>query len=489
MRDFREPTRMGWEALLVLAVNGLWRYVKAMWAFFLLFFIGKGDKKKTIFGIMMVFLALIVLWNVAVKYFTTKLWIRDGKLVCTSGLLSKKKESFPLNRIHALRTRRNPIYQLVDMVGVVFDTVAEKGNELEFILSEEDWTRLSQLVEEEEIQEITEKSREIDQPLWSYRMSPLELLRAALVQNHFKGMALIGGALAFLYGQIPNSEQFIDWAAKYLEENYESIAEGVSIIFATMLFAVGYVMSLLIWCVFTLVKYWGLTLDFYPNYIIYKAGMLNKVTVKLYRDKVIALSTKSNPLEKRLGLASFRLEQATNVEGTKGENIISILGAACLPKLKEWLYGDEEKELLLRAHAQKPLFWYSFTSTWLLFVPIFGAIVYWGETIGILLSIATTIIILLISRLKLKKSNIQLLEDYIELTSGSIADRKVYIRYRDIEHTETRQMSLFGYLSKNRHIRLFTKGNPKSIRSIVASSSSKIIDYIQFRSDETAAIN
>lgn len=486
MRDFREPTRMGWEALVVLVVNGLWGYLKAMWLLFIAFFVGKSGKTNIIFGILIVLIALLTLWNTLVKYFTTRLWIRDGKLVCTTGLLSKKEESFPLNRIHAQRTRRNPIYQIVDMVGVVFDTVADKGAELEFILSEEDWTRLSQLVAEEEVHEVAEESRGIDQPLWSYRMTPLDLLRGALVQNHLKGMALVGGVLAFVYGQIPNAEQWIEKIAVYLEDNYLALIGQTSVILVVTLLVSGYLISLIIWCIFTLVKYWGLTLDFHSSYIVYKAGLFNKVTVKLFRDKVIALSTKTNPLEQKLGLDSFRLEQATNVEGKKGENIITLPSAACLQGLKEWLYGTKEQELLTQVHSQKPLFWYSFVTWWLLFTPLFGVIIYFDVLIGVLISCAITIAILWKSQLQLKKSNIQLLEDYIQLHSGSIANRKVYLRYQDIEHIETRHLNVLGYRSKNRHLKLYTKGYPKSIRSLIATSLSTVVDYILLRSSNTS---
>ncbi|TFH96138.1 PH domain-containing protein [Porphyromonas levii] len=489
MRDFREPTRMGWEALLVLVVKSIWGYIKIMWALLFVVFINGKGKFQLVSVVALIAIAILFVGLAMVRYFTTRLWIRDGKLVCNSGLLNKKEESFPLNRIHAMRTRRNFIYQIVDMVGVVFDTVAEKKAELEFILSEEDWTNLSHLVVEEGESEVPKESRGIDEPLWSYRMNPLELLRAALVQNHLRGMVLIGSVLAYLYAQMPNSEKVIRLATDYLEANSQSIIEHTSLLVIPILLVVGYVIGLLIWWVFVWVKYWGLTLDFYPNYMVYKAGLVNKVTIQLYRDKVIALVTKANPLEKYLGLSSFTLEQAKNIEGDKGENIITIPGVSCIQELEEWLYGTEEQEILFRAHAQKVLFWYSFLPWWLASMPLLGAVIYWDIVAGALISLVVTGVLVWMGMLKQKRSSIQLVEDYIELKSGVIADKKAYIRYEDIEHVRTKLLSLLGYLSKNRHIRLFTKGNPKSIRSVKAPSSATIVDYILYRSSNTTLRN
>ncbi len=258
---------MGWEALLVLVVKSIWRCIKIMWALLFVVFINGKGKFQLISVVALIAIAILFVGLAMVKYFTTRLWIRGGKLVCTSGLLNKKEESFPLNHIHAMRTRRNFIYQIVDMVGVVFDTVAEKKAELEFILSEEDWTNLSHLVVEEGESEVPKESRGIDKPLWSYRMNPLELLRAALVQNHLRGMVLIGSVLAYLYAQMPNSEKVIRLTTDYLEANSQSIIEHTNLLVIPILLVLGYVIGLLIWCVFVWVKYWGLTLDFYPNYI------------------------------------------------------------------------------------------------------------------------------------------------------------------------------------------------------------------------------
>ena len=85
-----------------------------------------------------------------VSYYQIKFHVENGSLIYRHNLISRASTTIPLDRIHTLRTRQGLLYRLLNLRGVLFDTLASKGEEIELILSEADWQCL---LDEVEIQE------------------------------------------------------------------------------------------------------------------------------------------------------------------------------------------------------------------------------------------------------------------------------------------------------------------------------------------------
>lgn len=137
-------------------------------------------------------------------YYFRKYYIEDGKLVFIHGLFSKETTSIPLDRVQSLRTRQGFVYRLLDMRGVLFDTLASQSAEIELILDESDWNALLTRVEtQERTQEDKRPETEADnEPDTRLIFSNWNLIKGALCQNHLQGMAVLFAALAALYNAV-----------------------------------------------------------------------------------------------------------------------------------------------------------------------------------------------------------------------------------------------------------------------------------------------
>lgn len=84
------------------------------------------------------------------KYYYRKFHINDDKLIFTHGIAFRQTTSIPLDKIHNLRTKKGLLYQVLDLRGVTFDTIANDQGDVELILSESDWFMLLSHVREGE---------------------------------------------------------------------------------------------------------------------------------------------------------------------------------------------------------------------------------------------------------------------------------------------------------------------------------------------------
>lgn len=478
-KDFRHPTRMGWEALIVSLFTSIWTFIKGGWFLLIPIFFGSFKSFSWyIFVFILIGVFIISITNTLIKYFTTKLHVAHGQVICTTGLFSQQEQSIPLNRIHALRTKEGFLYQMVDMVGIVFDTISTEQAELEFILNKEDWKALSALVDTEG-RVITQETEMTEHPNAHYQLGLKGLLISALTQNHLKGLAVIGIILATIYNAIPDQEWFINEAIN----SAQGIVLGFTILSIIITLVVVYLTSVLLWIFKIILQYWGLRVEFYDQHLIYQAGLFNKVTIKVPRDKVIGIESKCNILEKRLGLKTITILQAKNVEGIKQGNRVVMYGISFGKDLTQWWLGQSMSE-------DKPnyvscsgiiLFWRSFAIQWLPVLAIYSlyAVIFLPR--GLLLHIVLLPIAFWESWLKYKKSRVELYDNHFVVQHGRFADKQTILPYSSVEHLQAQRIHFANWHSKRKKLTINTKSDPSIIRSLPKSEATNIYDYILFR--------
>ena len=107
------------------------------------------DKVEIVLLLLAGYLALAAVIAFVSWYFK-KYYIEGGKLIFIHGLLSKETTSIPLSKVQSMRTKQGFIYRVMEMRGVLFDTLASKSAEIELILDDRDWKALMERVEVEE---------------------------------------------------------------------------------------------------------------------------------------------------------------------------------------------------------------------------------------------------------------------------------------------------------------------------------------------------
>lgn len=484
IRDFQQPTRMGWEALIVLTITTIWSFFQATW--FVLVAIIFGSFRSFSWYIMILLFAglfILTLVNVLIKYFTTKLHITDGKVICTTGLFNQREQSIPLSRIHALRTKEGFLYQMVDMVGIVFDTISIEQGEIEFILSQENWKTLSSLVEVES--KVTAKEEVVEseireRPIAHYRLGLKGLLLSALTQNHFRGLLIIGVVFAAIYNSVPDQE----WLLREVFDSAEGLVIGVSVLSILITLLAIYLTSVFLWICKILLQYWGLRVEFYDQHLIFQAGLLNKIMVKIPRDKVIGIEQKRNILEEKFGLTTITILQAKIVEGVKEKNRIKMFGIPFGEELITWWVGHDlsSENTNYESRSGIVLFWRSLSIKWVPILAIYS--LYSGLYFpwGLFLHIILVPIAIWESWMRFKKSRIELYDNYLLVQHGRFADRQTIIPYDNVEHLQAQRIHLGKWQSRRKKLTIATKSDPYVIRSLPRSEATNIYDYLLFRS-------
>ena len=137
-----------------------------------------------------------------------------------------------------MRTKQGFIYRVLEMRGVLFDTLASKSAEIELILDDRDWKALMERVEVEEAvpdapSAAVSDSSELSVASGTSRFSEAaeertsgnslsfsnsNLIKGAFCQNHLQGMAVLFAALAAVYNTVSTvDDHAVDHIIDYVD--------------------------------------------------------------------------------------------------------------------------------------------------------------------------------------------------------------------------------------------------------------------------------
>ena len=339
-------------------------------------------------------------------YYFRKYYIEDGKLVFIHGLFSKETTSIPLDRVQSLRTRQGFIYRLLDMRGVLFDTLASQSAEIELILDESDWNALLTRVEtQERTQEDKGPEVEADgEPDTRLIFSNWNLIKGALCQNHLQGMAVLFAALAALYNAVTTvDDHAVSHAIDYVDTHAGSLSFQPSLWLAVAV--VLYLLILLLWIGKVFLRYSNMEVKMASGQLLFESGLIARNSNRFRRDKVCTVYVKRNFLEKRLHGSTIMLKQALNATDEKAGSDVRISSPEIISARSGYgLMGRVVGlDLLISLAATVILvcsglwIWITLPAVWLLISLVKGL-------------------------LAVRRSCLILKEDYLEISTGKFAD-------------------------------------------------------------------
>lgn len=465
---FSHPQRMSPAALVIIYAKLFKRSIGALSfpAFYSLFASTSEDR---VFIILMVIgVCLFVPFIMALlSYFPKKFYIKDGNLIFLYGLINRENTFVPLDRVHSLRTEKGIWFRLLDMRGLIFDTLATRQEEIELILDEYDWKRLILVIEKEERPLPKSESEPPEyNPTAIVHFPTKNLLLAALCQNHLKGMAVLLSLSAVIFGGFEDLSK----------EQYESILEWMESFFEILIssplrivvsLVIIYVVIFVMWLGKTLLRYYDTTMSHDKQLLTFTYGLLTRSSCRFFLDRICTIWIKRNFLEKKFGFCTLMLRQALNVTAQKEDENMKLYGTDNSSFfLKWWLgenYGSEEN--ILSARSGKGAFYRHIA------LPTFIAI---GIAIGLLYDhmYAWTLIpfiymLIIIPRgiCAMRHSQIELKSTYLIVRNGAFAEIDNYMKYSNIEVVQIRR-SPFTPLFHRVSLALSTSGTTFIIRSI-----------------------
>ncbi|MDE7421691.1 MAG: PH domain-containing protein, partial [Muribaculaceae bacterium] len=388
----------------------------------------------TILSYIVIILGLTVIAAIA-AYFPIKFYIKDGNLIFTHGIIQRLTTTIPLDKIHSLRTNQGLWYRLLDMRGIVFDTLASRGAEVELILDESDWKNLKHLIDKEERPKPTSENEPPPfNPTMQKRYDNVYLLEDALCQNHLKALAIVAGFIALIFEKLDDLfHDSLETVADYTLQQWDKISVSpLNILIALIML---YLLLIIISVGKIFIRYYDMSLYYDNKFLSFSFGMISRASSRFSFDKICTLWIKQNFLEKRFNLCSLMLKQALNASALYEDDKLKLYGADMSEFYLEWWLGKDYKDSseIIAARSGRGVMMHSFIP-WLAISTVTTIILcYYQEYIFIMIPAFFLIYSIIRGLAAMQRSKIILKDSFIEINNGIFANAKNYLKYRNVD--------------------------------------------------------
>ncbi len=314
--DFSVPNRQSYVAILMILYKTINVVVRQLVPIVLVVLLG-GSKQKGDFLLWFAILvsALTMVYSI-INFFRTYFYIQDDELILQTGIFNLKKTAIPFARIQTINFEQNIIHQFFSVLRIKIDTAGSEKKEFEFHALEADKAHaLRDLILEEKQTMVQNKHEKAEQdtdegPVYRQIMalSPTELVKVGLTENHIKSGGLI---FLFFFWIYQNLQQVgVD-----VDEYSQEIPDWEMGLY-TITFFVGLLMffSVIISMVRTVIK--NFDLQFLRSSRGFKivSGLFTKREVSALDHKIQHISWSDNLLKRLIGFKDLSLNQASGTE-------------------------------------------------------------------------------------------------------------------------------------------------------------------------------
>lgn len=486
MTDFSKPQRMSFGAFVIYFTKVFRTFISASIIFIGIGIFNSDDGAGEILLRLAVSIGIvtaIALLVASAGYFQIRFHVEDGNLVYRHYIISRATTTIPLSRIHSLRTRRNLLYRLLKLRGVLFDTLAAKGAEIELILSESDWQSLiNQIEQQEQPHHYTPDVPPPYDPSSTIKLNNDDLVLDALCQNHLKGMLVLGSFFAVIFNNLSEvSDDQIEMIAGYLESHVGSV--GVSIVGVIIILAATYIISLVLWLGKVIFRYYGMKLSYNSKMLTFSHGLISRLTSRFAYDKICTLWIKRNFLEKYLGLCTISLKQALNASAQKDDDNLTIYGRDHSGFFLNWWLGQDflSEPDIITAKSGRGVFTISIIIPLIISIASTIALCYYGYCYWIALPLAYLLLSIAKGICAMRRSHITLKQSYIIISNGRFVEIKNYLKFDNVEVVRLTRSPL-SKLTGRVSLSLSTSGTTFKVRSLREEEALQIYELLLAKS-------
>ncbi len=321
--DFSQPTLQSPKAIALIIARFLRRILRQLWPLLLIWlFNPRGQYVVYILGLAMLGTIVSMISSI-IAYYRFHFHITDDEFVLEKGLFQRTKLNIPFDRIQTINFNQNIIHQALNVVSVEIDTAGSDKQELSIdALERPDAEALRSALlwnKKEAISDKTENILELNEsPDTStipdellLQLSPLDLLKVGISQNHFRAAGII---IAFLFGV----KQFFQDTTDLLKDDEEYIRDLIQTdtqFNLTPLLILGIIFmiaAILVSLVRTVLQHYDLRL--YRTTLGFKrvAGLFDRREQSAPLRKIQLLRWSTNPLKKIFGFYQLQLRHASS---------------------------------------------------------------------------------------------------------------------------------------------------------------------------------
>lgn len=499
--DFSEPRRMSGSAYWVLFAKGLKEYAGFVVFWVVMIAIGSEvertfkDKVEIVLLLLAGYLALAAVIAFVSWYFK-KYYIEGGKLIFIHGLLSKETTSIPLSKVQSMRTKQGFIYRVLEMRGVLFDTLASKSAEIELILDDRDWKALMERVEMEEEADgempeseetveataipeyIGEETAEAAGNTVRMSFSNSNLIKGAFCQNHLQGMAVLFAALAAVYNTVSTvDDHAVDHIIDYVDTHAGTLSlqpSGYVVVAVALYFFV-----MLLWIGKVFLRYANMEVRIARGQLTFESGLIARNSSRFSYDKVCTVYVKRNFLEQWLHGSTVMLRQALNATDEKKGADVRVYGSESAADFLSWWLGSSYSSSpeIVSARSGYGLMWHVMRLDILISLAAAVTLACFGLYVWLAVPAAWLLISLAKGLMAVRRGRITLKEDYIEIRNGRFADIRNYVKYSNVEVVRLRSTPFTPY-SRRVSLTLSTNGTSFTLRSLRIEEAREIYELL-----------
>ena len=323
-----------------------------------------------------------------------------------------------------------------------------------------------------------EEQRTDNSSIQKLYFSNLNLVKGALCQNHLKGMAVLGGALLALYGNISEvGDKAIEYAVDYVETHTDQLSFSPRI-FITTVIALYFVVMLL-WIGKVFLRYFNMEVHINKKQLFFESGLFTRLSSQFSYDKVCTVYVKQNILEKWLKCCTLNLKQAFNATDKKDESDVKIYGSNSFSHFLNWWLGKEyaSSHEILSAHSGYGVLGYTIRTDIVVTIVAMAVLAYYELYVWIIIPIFYFLVCIAKGFCAVHRSSLTLKEDYLSINTGKFADIQNYVKYSNIEVVSLVRTPFTPYFHRV-NLTIATNGTAFVVRSLKEEEAKRIYELL-----------
>ena len=469
--------RQFWPILLVVILNNLDFQTKG----------NSSSEDPYITRILFVVGGLSAIGSI-IAYFKFYYYIKDDEFVIEKGLFQKKKINIPFDRIQTINFEQNLIHQAFNVVSLEIDSAGSNQKEISL-----------QAIKREEAEAIrafimTEKAKllsntqeiprdiilEEESPNILMRLSPFDLIKVGISQNHIRVLGIIMGFGFWIFQTVIDFD-FIDEnnPMEYLEKDY---GLGMLISLWVYLLLAIIIISILISLILTIFQHFDLR--FFRTKAGFKvvSGLFTKREESANINKIQLIRWEDSILKRifnifQLGLfqassAAVNIRQSINIPGCYVDQINTVRAT----------YFPEEAHLKYSTHQISPLI-IGRRVLYLGGIPalafLINAIVQQSIFFGIL-TLLWPIGIYLTSRIFHKNWKFHVSEEGLLTEHGIIGTQFTLLKWYKVQAVKTRQ-SIYQTKKNVADLYFYTAAGTVKIPYVPLAKAQEITNFVLYK--------
>ena len=479
------------KGILIIYTNQLYKIIKSSWIILLLL-LNKLTKLPTkalvAIGGLFLLLTIVSLLIAYLKYKNFQFKITKDQFYLKTGIFNKSQTILPFEKIQNVKLKQNFIQQFIKVYELTIETAGSTDTEISIkALSFKDADTLRKLLLTRKNTSETTKLEDKEEKENSFLQINLkQLFKVALTENHLQSLLIL---IAFSFGLY---QQIMDFVEEFgyievMEENLPvddfSFSITTILFLAVFMFIIVLSIAIIVSIIRTILFHFNLSAYLNEKTLRIQQGLLTKKTVLLHQDKIQYFIISTNPLKKKVGIASVTFKQAISGRIKKAESkLIKLVGChqQHLIKVKETFLKPFQEDKL---EIYKPNNYYKNQLYFrgglvLVFINLFMLIN--GNLWLLLINILWLTLLVIMVYTKYRKSYFKLQNDLLIVGGGIINTNTTYATISKMQYVNLQQ-SFFQKRKNVASLVFQTASGEIKIPSIDISLAQEVYNYSLFK--------